>query len=162
MNRRAFVKSVAAGCAMTGGGLFASRDAIGGEPAQNGPNVIGPRQGYSPQIGTLVSMLEWMRRAVLEPVQGLTIADLDYLHDAKANTIGALLLHLAATERHYQVHTFEGKKWGDWDKDTRRQWDVPGGLGAEARRVIKGGRTQLLPECTRASPRAHLYRTAET
>ena len=51
-----------------------------------------------------------MRRAIVEPVQGLTMAELDYLHDAKANTIGALLLHLAATERHYQIHTFEGKK----------------------------------------------------
>ena len=48
-------------------------------------------------------MLNVMRRAVLEPVQGLTVAQLDYLHDAKANTIGALLHHLAAIERLYQI-----------------------------------------------------------
>ena len=58
-------------------------------------------------------MLNWMRGGILRPVQGLTVAQLDYLHDAKANTIGSLLLHLAAIERLYQIHTFEGRKWND-------------------------------------------------
>ncbi|MDQ6737945.1 MAG: DinB family protein [Gemmatimonadota bacterium] len=141
INRRSFLQcSAAFGCSIASASLFTSSAAAGPAAltAETGPNIIGPREGFSPQIGTLVSMLEWMRRAVLEPVQGLTMAELDYLHDEKANTIGALLLHLAATERHYQLHTFEGKKWDHWDENTRKQWDVPGGLGAEARRVIKG------------------------
>lgn len=140
IDRRSFLKhSTVVGCGIAGAGLLASRlAAIAAPSAENGPNIIGPREGFSPQIGTLVSMLEWMRRAILEPVQGLTMAELDYLHDLKANTIGALLLHLAATERHYQIHTFDGKKWNDWDENTRKQWDVPGALGAEARRLIKG------------------------
>jgi len=139
MNRRSFLKSSAVGCGIIGAGLFTRRAVTSSAAsAQSEPNIIGPREGFSPQIGTLVSMLEWMRYAILKPVQGLSMADLDYLHDAKANTIGALLLHLAATERHYQIHTFEGRKWNDWDEDTRKQWDVPGQLGAEARRTIKG------------------------
>jgi uncharacterized damage-inducible protein DinB len=138
LNRRSFLKSSAVGCWIIGAGLFTSRAATTAASAQSEPNIIGPREGFSPQIGTLVSMLEWMRRAILKPVQGLSMADLDYLHDSKANTIGALLLHLAATERHYQIHTFDGKKWNDWDEETREQWDVPGQLGAEARRTIKG------------------------
>ncbi|MDQ6861905.1 MAG: DUF664 domain-containing protein [Verrucomicrobiota bacterium] len=138
MKRRTFLKaSAAVGCGIAGASLFSNVRAAGAATA-NGPNIIGPREGFSPQIGTLVSMLEWMRRTILEPVQGLTVAELDYLHDSKANTIGALLLHLAATERHYQIHTFEGKKWNEWDEDTRKKWDAAGGLGAEARRVIKG------------------------
>jgi len=48
-----------------------------GNPAtariETGPNIVGPREGYSLQIGTLVSILEWMRRAVLESVQGLAM-----------------------------------------------------------------------------------------
>ena len=138
MNRRKFLKSAAVGCGIAGAGLFRSRAATPDALGESGPNIIGPREGFSVQIGTLVSMLEWMRRAILEPVQGLTMADLDYLHDSKANTIGALLLHLAATERHYQIHTFEGKKWNEWDEDTRKHWDVPARLGEEARRTIKG------------------------
>jgi uncharacterized damage-inducible protein DinB len=138
MNRRRFLKSSAIGCGIIGAGLFASRAATSAPPAQNEPNIIGPREGFSPQIGTLVSMLEWMRGAILKSVQGLAMADLDYLNDSKANTIGALLLHLAATERHYQIHTLEGRKWNDWDEDTHKQWDVPAQLGEEARRTIKG------------------------
>ena len=83
-------------------------------------------------------MLTWMRNVVVGEVQGLTSAQLDYLHDAKANTIGALLLHLAATERLYQVHSLEGRPWGDLDEQTKKQWLVPMSLGDEARRRIKG------------------------
>ena len=77
-------------------------------PAPDGINVLGPKPGYTPQLGTLVSMLTWMRPAVTRPVKGITPANLDVLFDAKANSIGALLLHLAATERLYQLNTFEG------------------------------------------------------
>jgi uncharacterized damage-inducible protein DinB len=83
-------------------------------------------------------MLDWMRMVVLRSVSNLTVAQLDYLHDAKSNTIGAMLLHLAATERYYQLHTFEGKKWDTWSDAEKKQWDVPMGLGAAARNVIKG------------------------
>ena len=103
-----------------------------------GPNILGPREGYAPHVGAMVSMLEWMRGVVLGSVQDLTVSQLDYLHDARANTIGALLLHLAATERYYQLHTFEGKKWGSWDASAKRQWDPAMDLGEPARKAIKG------------------------
>ncbi|HKP93231.1 MAG TPA: DinB family protein [Chthoniobacterales bacterium] len=102
--------------------------------------MIGPRAPYSPQMGTLVSMLTWMRRVILMPVQGLTVAQLDYLHDEKANTIGALLLHLAAIERYYQLHTFGRKRWGDWDDAIKKRWDTAANLGEAARKEIKGNK----------------------
>lgn len=77
--------------------------------ADDGTNIIGPKPGYSPQVGTIVSMLTWMREPVLHSVKGMSQKDLDYLFDKDANTIGALLLHLAATETYYGMHTFEGK-----------------------------------------------------
>jgi hypothetical protein len=58
--------------------------------------IIGPQPGYTPEIGTLISMLAFTRGQVVHNVQGLSQQDLDFLLDAKANTIGALLLHLAA------------------------------------------------------------------
>src|SRR5580698_4119097 len=64
-------------------------------------DIVGPKPGYSPQIGTLVSMMTMMRAQVLHSIQGLTQGDLDYLLDSKANSIGALLLHLAATDTYY-------------------------------------------------------------
>ena len=105
---------------------------------QDGINIVGPKDGYSPQIGTLVSMLNWMRKVILNPVKGMSVQDLDYVIDDKANSIGAMLWHLAATERFYQIHTFEGKKWGDWSKEDDELWSTAMGLGDNARKEIKG------------------------
>jgi hypothetical protein len=101
-------------------------------------NVIGPREGYSPHIGTMVSMLDWMRYVILRPVRNLNQTDLDYLHDKNANTIGAMLLHLAATERFYFLHTFRGLKWGEWPEKEKQRFGVAMELGDEGRKVIKG------------------------
>jgi hypothetical protein len=45
--------------------------ALAGIPPPQGPtandmNIIGPKEGYSPQIGTLVSMMAWLRPQVME------------------------------------------------------------------------------------------------
>ena len=101
-------------------------------------NVIGPRDGFSPQVGTLLSMMTWMRKAILMPVRNMTTEQLDYLHDENSNSIGAMLLHLAATERFYQVHTFEGRKWGDWSDQDKKRFDVAMNLGDAGRKSIKG------------------------
>lgn len=101
-------------------------------------NIVGPKEGYTPQIGTLVSMMNWMRYVILSPVQGMSISDLDFLVDENANSIGAMLMHLAATERFYQIHTFENKTWGDWSKEDADKWSVASGLGEKARKEIKG------------------------
>src|SRR6266513_276163 len=138
-SRRSFLKTSAAlGCGLGAAGLSSlsiAGAAVGA--ADEGLNIIGPRKGFSPQIGTLVSMLTWMRNTILEPVQGLAVTQLDYLHDSKANSIGALLLHLAAIERLYQLNIFEGRKWDDWDELTMKDWGVAAGLGEAARQTIR-------------------------
>ena len=137
MNRRRFLKtSGALACGFTSATSFSALQAA--NAPEQGPNILGPREGFSPQVGTLVSMLNWMRASILQPVQGLTVAQLDHLHDKKANSIGALLLHLAAIERLYQINTFEGKKWGDVPSETEKEWGAAARLGDEARRSIKG------------------------
>ena len=104
------------------------------------PNVLGPRAGYSPQIGSFVSMLTWMRErnGVLTATKGLSQSELDVLFDANANTIGALMLHLAATETYYQMNTFDGMKWDSWGEDIKKKWDPSMGLGDAGRKTIKG------------------------
>ncbi len=83
-------------------------------------------------------MLAFTRDQVVHNVQGLTMADLDWLLDAKANTIGALLLHLAATETYYAANTFNGAKWDAMPEDLKKKWDVPMNLDEPARQAIKG------------------------
>jgi hypothetical protein len=106
-------------------------------PAE-GMNVLGPREGYTPHVGTLVSMMAWMRMVILMPVNNLTTEQLDYLHDDNSNSIGAMLLHLAATERFYYLHTVEGKKWGDWPKKDDQRFSAAMELGKIGRQSIKG------------------------
>jgi hypothetical protein len=104
-------------------------------------NVIGPRKGYSAQIGTLVSQMIWMRGVMLDSVKGMGQKELDFLLDDKANTIGALLLHLAATDRIYQILTFENnamKDEKDAPADFKEKFAVAMDLGAPARKSIKG------------------------
>lgn len=100
--------------------------------------IVGPVKGFSPQIGILVSMLAFTRMEVLECVSGMSVRDLDFLLDANANTVGAMLLHLAAVETCYQLNTFEGIGWDSFPDRIKKQWQVPLNLGEPARKTIKG------------------------
>jgi uncharacterized damage-inducible protein DinB len=119
------------------GALTLPGEAEGDAP---GLDILGPRPGYAPQVGTFVSMLTWMREAngVLAATKGLTQADLDYLFDKNANTIGALMLHLAATEVYYGLNTFDGMKWGSWSDAIKQRWDAAMNLGDAGRKTITG------------------------
>jgi len=119
-------------------GLATGADALKKEDGSR-LSVLGPREGYTPLVGTLISMLTWMReRVVLRTVKGMSTPDLDYLLDGKANSIGALLLHLAATETYYGLHTFDGMAWNTWPESTKKTWDAASNLGPRAREEIKG------------------------
>ena len=128
--------------AQAGGDLQSGLDPQRGPfPAQglnpgDNVNIIGPMEGYSPQIGTLVSMLNWNRASVIRAVQGLSQQELDFLVDAQSNSIGALLLHLAATDAIYQDLTFNNLK--DFSPDNQKKWSVAMELGDEGRKQIKG------------------------
>jgi len=139
INRKEFIKNsslltLGAGSLVTFPTSFSAMPKVQAE----GINIIGPKNGYSPQIGTLVSMMDWMRMIILNPVKDMSVEDLDYLVDENANSIGAMLWHLASTERFYQLHTFEGIPWGEWPKSEKKEWGTASGLGDEAREKIKG------------------------
>ena len=137
-SRRRFLSGFAA--AATLGASMELLQAQATSPAAAEPNVLGPRPGYSPQMGSFVSMLTWMREAngILTATKDLKAADLDSLFDANANTIGALMLHLAATETYYQMNTFDGMKWGTWSDEVKTKWDAAMELGDRGRKTIKG------------------------
>ena len=133
-SRRSFLK---AGVILASG---LSGLALTPEPAASQGNawIVGPQPGYSREVGTLVSMLAFTRTQVLANVRGMSQQDLDFLLDSKANTIGALLMHLAATETYYGLNTFGGMRWGNWSDEIKKKWDVPMNLGEPARKAIKG------------------------
>jgi uncharacterized damage-inducible protein DinB len=136
-DRRTFIKATA----FISAGLFApfafNQSGNGYEvAASEALFVIGPRKGYSPQIGVLVSMLNYNRHTILQMVQSLTMKQLDHLHDPKANSIGALILHLGAVDKYYQVNTFEGRQ--DFNNKEKAEWDAALNLGDDGRKSIKG------------------------
>lgn len=137
VNRRSFIKTTAyvatgvTGLSMIPTAAFSKAGAL-----TEGIHIIGPKEGFSPQVGTLLSMMTWMRNVVVLGVEGMKKEELDYLHDPTANTIGAMLLHLAATERQYQIKTFE---WDiDFRGDGRINWDAAMRLGDKGRKYTKG------------------------
>ncbi len=99
-------------------------------------NHIGPQDGYSPQIGTLISMLDWLSNSVIQYNKKLTVEQLDYIHDADSNSIGSLMMHLAAVEVIYQDMTF--KNLEDFSPENKIKWNVAMDLGKEAQVKIKG------------------------
>lgn len=96
-------------------------------------NFIKATKGYSPQIGVTVSMLEDLKRRVTRSVANLTKEETDFLLDEEANRVGALILHLAATEKYYQVYTFENR---GFNKEEKREWETALSLGDNARASI--------------------------
>ena len=147
-SRRDFIKKTSLVTLGTGS-LLGFPTSIAAQPlptSQDNINIVGPKEGFTPHIGTLVSMMNWMREVILMPVNGMSISDLDYLVDDKANSIGAMLWHLAATERFYQIHTFDGRAWGDWDKADDDEFGLAMGLGDAARESIKGNPLEFYME----------------
>ena len=144
--RRGFL----AGSASLGAGLLLAQEPQAAAPKRlpmprtappydkNTINLIGPRAGYSPHVGTIVTMLTWMEPAVLGPTRGLSQQDLDYLLDKNANSIGALMLHLAATEVLYQRMTFNNENFDKYPADYAARWGAAMDLGDAGRASIKG------------------------
>ncbi|AWA29402.1 hypothetical protein HYN48_04495 [Flavobacterium magnum] len=96
---------------------------------------IGNVEGASPQIGSMISMLEDLKNRVENKVKNMSQYELDYLHDDKANRIGSLIMHLAAAEAYYQVLTFENRTFNDEEK---KKWEVALDLDQGGRDEFKG------------------------
>jgi uncharacterized damage-inducible protein DinB len=97
--------------------------------------LIGDIPGFAPQIARLVSMMNYTRSTTVKAVAGLGVGALDYLHDQHSNTIGALLLHIAAAEVGYQAATFEAR---ELSMAERQHWGAALNLGENAKNGIKG------------------------
>jgi hypothetical protein len=142
VNRRKFFKTTASVATSLIGFSGLNQVAYANEIASDeSVFVIGPLEGYSPLIGTLVSMLNYNRHTIISMVKSMSMQQLDYQHDAHANTIGALIMHLGATEKFYQVNTFEGRQ--DYNDEEKKMWGAAMKLGDKGRKSIKGKEVQF-------------------
>ncbi|MRX40773.1 DUF664 domain-containing protein [Flavobacterium sp. LC2016-23] len=96
---------------------------------------IGNVEGASPKIGDMISMLEDLKDRVERAVKNMNQYEIDYLHDEQANRIGALVMHLAAAEKYYQVFTFEKREFNEEEK---KIWEAALNLDQGGRDEFKG------------------------
>jgi len=97
-------------------------------------NRIETLKDYSPQIGTTLSMMEDLKRRVTSSVISLNQEETDFLLDEEANRIGAMIMHLAATEKYYQLYTFENRSF---NKEEKIKWATALSLGQAGRDALK-------------------------
>lgn len=92
-------------------------------------------EGYSPNIGRMVFMLEDLKDRITEQVKDLDQSKTDFLYDANANSIGSLIMHLVSTESYYQVATLEGREWTSAELASV---GVAGELNTKVNSMLKG------------------------
>ena len=144
LDRRKFMGMV--GLSAFAGSLFLPGQSIASpaKAADGNINHIGPMEGYTPQIGTLISMLDWISNSVINVTKKLTVEQLDRLHDKDSNSIGALMLHVAATEVIYQDITFNNLS--SFSKENKDKWNVAMELGPDAQSKISGNKLEYYVE----------------
>ena len=92
-------------------------------------------KGSQLQIEAMISMLEDLKNRVERKVKDMSQYQIDHLHDAKANRIGALIMHLAAAEVYYQVFTFESR---GFNKEEQKKWSAALSLDQAGRDQFQG------------------------
>ncbi|SDS40080.1 Protein of unknown function [Gillisia sp. Hel1_33_143] len=98
-------------------------------------NYIKAPKGFTPQVGNLVSMLEDLKERITQSVEDMDTNAVDYLLDDKANSVGAMIMHLVATEKYYQELTFENRTFTE---EEAAVWMMPLRLGEDAQNQIQG------------------------
>ena len=83
----------------------------------------------------MVDMLEDIKDRITAQISNLDQKGTDFLFDEKANSIGAIIMHLVATEAYYQVETLEERSFTE---DESNFWRIGLGLGTESRDQLKG------------------------
>ena len=80
----------------------------------NSVEIISP-SGFPPRIGTFLGMLEDVRRATRRMVEGMTSAQVEWHPQSNVESIGTLLLHIAAVEFSWIqediMHKPMGEEW---------------------------------------------------
>ena len=105
------------------------------QTTEDGLYLIGPKKGYTPLIGTLVSMLENKTSQVKRIIQDFTVEELDYQFDETSNTIGALILHIVSSEKFHQIGTLDNRPLND---EEMKFWGPARNLGDPSSKNIKG------------------------
>lgn len=85
---------------------------------------INSKKGYDTQIGVMVYMLEYLKSDIVSTTRGLNQIETDFQFDKQANSIGAIILHLAAVEATYQKTTFGVEVYNEYQKEEKELFEL--------------------------------------
>lgn len=108
---------------------------LGSFSLSNAQYKVTVTEGYSPQIGMMVNMLEDIKNRITEMTKDLDQTETDFLFDEKANSIGAIIMHLAAIESYTYVETLENRHWTE---EEALFWATTSDLSENTQEVMKG------------------------
>ncbi|WP_438424350.1 mycothiol transferase [Aquimarina macrocephali] len=98
-------------------------------------NIDTIKEEYSRNIGTLVATFYNLDARLKKAVQELSSTEIDYFPNPKTNSIGTLIIHLAAIETSYQVDTFEDREFNEVEQ---QKWEIAYYLGEIAQKEYQG------------------------
>jgi len=101
----------------------------------SGSGIFEVGNDYTPQIAVLIGMLQDLGKRMIRTVQELTAQEIDYIPNENLNSISVLITHIAATERYYQICTFEQRKFTEAEKQV---WETALGMGEKAHKTYAG------------------------
>lgn len=99
------------------------------------PCCIEKIDGFTTLISHLIKMMNYARLVTLSRVKNLSVEQLDFQYSESSNSIGALLAHIAAVEKWYQIFTFEEREMSAEEYEIVKPEMELGELGREK---IKG------------------------
>ncbi len=114
---------------------------------------INSHSGFSSQLGRYVSLMEDVRRRTLEYIQALSTKQLSWFPNSKTESIGTLLLHIAAVEYSYIQEDIMKRPMGEeWKMAFPIRFNIPqitgkelsyftdklNAIRAESKRVLRG------------------------
>ena len=97
---------------------------------------INSKKGYDTQIGVMVYMLEYLKSDIVSTTKGLNQIETDFQFDEQANSIGAIILHLAAVEATYQKTTFGVEVFNEYQKEEKELFELAIDL-SESKEILK-------------------------
>jgi uncharacterized damage-inducible protein DinB len=85
---------------------------------------INREKGYDTQIGAMVYMLEYLKDDIVSSTRGLNALETDFQFDEKANSIGAIILHITAVEAAYQKYSFGEEIFNTYEKEEKELLEI--------------------------------------
>ncbi|MDW0117011.1 DinB family protein [Sporosarcina thermotolerans] len=105
--------------------------------------LIDKKEGLSLEFSKLISMMNYTRETTLAEIMNLSVEQLDFLINEKANSIGMLIAHMASLEKAYQIDTFEKREFTEEDI---QMLNPAMDLGKAAQEQIKGNSIEFYLE----------------